>query len=151
MFSLDGPQVPTEVLERIKEVNDSPAVEIMDALVLRVNQRGETHSEPVADLQLKGSHEPGSMILRLMDKVTVAKEMGHDGLGGTLDLFRGGPWPDPRASLQRGSTGLGLLVEHQWAAELRETGVKLGGAVVANGWVGRGALRELGLSAENGA
>jgi hypothetical protein len=150
-FSLVGPQLPTEILQRIKELNDGPAVDIIDALILHKNQRGELQSEPVADLRLKNSHEPGSMILKLMDKATVAKQMGHDGLGGTLDLFRGGPWPDPRASLVSGSTGLGLLVEHQWARGLRETGVKLGGAVIANGWVGRGALRELGLPAQDGA
>lgn len=151
MFSLDGPQLPTEILQRIKELNDGPKS--------RHHRRAHPAQEStrrgaigaVADLRLKNSHEPGSMILNLMDKATVAKHMGHDGLGGTLDLFRGGPWPDPRASLMSGSTGLGLLVEHQWAAGLRETGVKLGGAVIANGWVGRGARRDLGLPAQDGA
>jgi hypothetical protein len=144
MIGLGDSQVPGALRERIEELNASPVVDVIDVLLMHKDRRGNLQTEPVADLNLEHSHEPGTIITSLMSKGGVARTMGERSAGGAHPTS-GEVLPDPRTAVPEGSHVLAALLEHRWMSELRQTAGEVGTYPILNGWIGRDVLKSLGV------
>jgi hypothetical protein len=145
MIGLDRPHVPEPLRERIVQLHNGSTVDILDVLFLHKDSNGVVRTEPFVDMHLGQSHESGAIIDSILSRAAVARTLGQDQWSGPAHLFRGDLVPDPRSTLAAGSSVLALLLDHRWAIELREAAAEVGTHPVANGWIGRDILREVGL------
>ncbi len=135
--------------ERIRALKDNACVRIVDGLCAYRNHDGTVEVEPIADLLPEGADEPGSIVDRLLAN-SEASRMTQTSVGtGRGFLFRGDLLPDFRARISRDSGVLALLIEHRWAIPLRDSVTEQGAFPVGDGWMGRDALRDLGLIASD--
>lgn len=148
MMEYDQPRLPAALVTRIQELAADPAIRVIDAADVCRDQRGDLRQNPIADIVVERPRQPGEMIMRLLSKAGAADTMGTTRWTGPTDLFRGGMLPDPRAAIGTRSRVLAILVEHRWAAALRDTAASAGTHPVANGWIGQDMLLELQLISE---
>ena len=100
---------------------------------------------------LVGGYDYGSWRSRARaDRISVgvskgthlAVERQPDGRG---FLFAGDVLPDPRDTLPNGSSAVLLALEHRWALPLRDAVLATSGSPLVDAWLGRDALRYVGL------
>lgn len=145
MIEYDQPEVPAALVTRVKELKADPAVCVIDVIDVCRDRDGHLQQVPIADMPVESPREPGAMIMGLLTKAAAAENMRQTRWTGPADLFRGGMLPDPHATIGATSRVLAILVEHRWAAALRDTAADAGTHPVANGWIGQDILKELEL------
>jgi hypothetical protein len=139
------PRIAQPLRTRIKELISDPSVRILDVLCVHKNRDGTIETEQVDDLMPEHPHEPGAIINKLLTAGKVAKTMGHTPWTGPGYLFQGDLLPDPRETIPTGSGVLAILLEHRWAIPLRDTAVENDAFPIADGWIGREALKDVQL------
>ncbi len=149
MIEYDQPTLPPALVTRIQELAADRAIRVIDAADVCRDQRGDLQQVPIADIVVERPREAGAMIMRLLSMAGAADTMGTTRWTGPTDLFRGGVLPDPRATIRAKSRVLAILVEHRWAAALRDSAASAGTHPVANGWIGQDMLIELQLVPED--
>jgi hypothetical protein len=137
--------LPAALVTRIQELTANPAVGVIDVLDFFKDRDGQLHQKPIEGITLEHQQEPGAMILRLLTKAAAASAMNEDHWTGPAHLFQGDVLPDPREAISRESHVLAILLEHRWAAAMRDTAAEIGTYAIANGWLGRDVLKELDL------
>jgi hypothetical protein len=145
MIGFTQPQMTHEMRARVSELASAPAVRIIDVLCVHKNRDGSMEAEPVADLLPENDHEPGRIIDTLLTKAEAALSLNQQPWTGRGFLFRGDLLPDFRRSVREGHGVLALLLEHQWAVGLRDTATQEGDYPLADGWMGRDALKTVQL------
>jgi hypothetical protein len=130
---------------KVNALKADPAVRIVDVLCVHKNADGTVETEPVGDLIPENDHEPGSIIDALLTKSAAARVTGENPWTGPGYLYRGDLLPDFRANIPDASGVLALLLEHRWAIGLRDTAAEQGAYPVDDGWIGRDALKAVGL------
>jgi hypothetical protein len=150
MIGYDQPELPAPLVTRIQELTADPAVRVIDVLDVYRDQRGYMQHVPVAGITVEHPDGTGGMILRLLTKSGAAATMMRTQWTGPSHLFQGDKLPDPHDTIPtNGSHVLVILVEHRWAAALRDTAAEVETHAVANRWIGRDLLKELQLMPED--
>jgi hypothetical protein len=145
MIEYDQPDLPAALVTRIQELATDPAVRVVDAADICRDASGNVQQVPLADIVVERPSDPGKMIMTLLTKAGAADTMSETRWTGPADLFRGGLLPDPHTTIGTRSRVLAILVEHRWAAALRDTAAEAGTHPVANGWIGQDTLKDLDL------
>ncbi|MEO3745534.1 hypothetical protein [Plantactinospora sp. B5E13] len=144
IIGFDGRQIPAPLLEKLHTLRAEPAVHILDALAAHKNRDGTIETEGVPDLLPDPAHEPGAILDRLMARAGAAGTMGQTSNTGPSYLFRSDALPDPRTAAS-GTSSLALLLEHRWAAPLRDAATEVDAYPIDTGWLGQNTLTEVGL------
>lgn len=145
MIGYNQPHIAEPLRAKVSELKADPAVRIIDVLCVHKNRDGSVEREQVSDLIPEHPHEPGDIIDTLLTKGQAAAAMGQTPETGPGYMFQGDTLPDPRRTIPDGSGVLAILLEHRWAAELRDTATEAGAYPVADGWMGRDALKGVKL------
>jgi hypothetical protein len=148
MIEYDQPTLPAALVTRIQDLAADPAIRVVDVADVCRDQDGNLQQIPIADIVVHRPDKPGAMIMKLLSKAGAADTLGKTRWTGPTDLFRGGLLPDPHTTIRAHSRVLVILVEHRWAAALRDTAGSAETHPVANGWIGQDMLKELELLPE---
>ena len=146
MIGYDQSELPAVLVTRIQELTANPGVHIIDVLDVYRDRVGHLQYVPVAGITVGYPDGPGAMIGKLLKKSVAAGVVTQTQWTGPSHLFQGDNLPDPRDAIPTdGSHVLVVLVEHRWAAALRDTAAEVETHAVANRWMGRDLLKELEL------
>ena len=146
MIGYDQPELPAPLVTRIQELTADPAVDVIDVLDVYKDRQGYLQHAPVAGITTAHPDGTDGMILALLTKAGAAGTMMQSQWTGPSHLFQGDRLPDPHDTVPtNGSHVLVVLVEHRWAAPLRDTAAEVETHAVANRWIGRDLLKELKL------
>jgi hypothetical protein len=145
IIGYDKPYIAEPLRARVHDLMADPAVRIIDLLCVHKTRDGSIEMEQVGDLIPEHPHEPGAIISRLLTSARAARTMGQTPWTGPGYLFRGDLLPDPRDAVPAGSGVLAILLEHRWAVPLRDTAAEVGAYAIADGWIGREALKDVQL------
>ena len=144
MIGYNQPELPAALATRIHELAAEPAVDVIDVVDVYRNRDGSVQYVPVAGMGHPDG--PGAVIRKLLTKSGAAGVMMQSQWTGPSHLFQGDRLPDPHDTIPtNGSHVLVVLVEHRWAAPLRDTAAEVETHAVANRWIGRDLLKELKL------
>jgi hypothetical protein len=149
MIGYQESRIAAPLREKVAALKSDPAIRVIDVLCVHKNDDGSVETEPVADLLPENSHEPGTIIDRLLTKAEAARTLNQNPRTGPGYLFHGDVIPDFRLTIPDRSGVLALLIEHRWAAELRDTAAAEGAYPVDDGWMGHDALRDVHLIAND--
>jgi hypothetical protein len=146
LIGYDQPELPAALATRIRELRADPAVHVIDGVEVYRDRLGDLRYVPVADITPGHQHKTGGMIRTLLTKSEAATVVRRTQWTGPSHLFQGDSLPDPRVTIpSNGSRVLVLLIEHRWAAPLRDTAAEVETHAVATRWMGRDLLKELEL------
>ena len=146
MIGYNQPELPAALATRVQELTADRAVHIIDVLDVYRNRDGSVQYVPVAGVAVGHPDEPGAVIRKLLTKSGAAGVMMQSQWTGPSHLFQGDKLPDPHITIPtNGSHVLVILIEHRWAAPLRDTAAEVETHAVANRWIGRDLLKELKL------
>ena len=146
MIGYNQPELPAALATRIRELTAEPAVHVIDAVDVYKNRNGFVQYVPVAGITVGHPDGPGAMIRKLLTKSGAAGVMMQSQWTGPSHVFQGDKLPDPHDTIPtNGSHVLVILIEHRWAAPLRDTAAEVETHAVANRWIGRDLLKELKL------
>jgi hypothetical protein len=145
IIGYDKPYIAEPLRAKVHGLRADPAVRVVDVLCVHKTRDGNIETEQVSDLIPEHPHEPGAIIRRLLTSARAARTMGETPLTGPGYLFRGDLLPDPAEAIPSGSGVLAILLEHRWAIALRDTAADVGAHPIADGWIGREALKDVHL------
>jgi hypothetical protein len=137
--------IAAPLIERVSALKEDSSVRIVDVLCAYRNHEGIVETEPIADLLPEDADDPGSIIDKLLTSADASRMVQKSPDTGRGFLFLGNLLPDFRVGVPRDSGVLALLIEHRWAVPLRDTVTEQGAYPVGDGWMGRDALRDVGL------
>ena len=145
LIGTETPEAVTAIHEQVERMRAAGTIGLLDVLCLRKNRNGTIEVHPVSDPEPDMPHEPGEFIRRLLRKAGAATTLSEPGPAGRGYLLCGGQIPDPDEALPPGVTVLALLLDHRWAAPLREAVRAADAFPVGDAWLGRQVLREVQL------
>jgi hypothetical protein len=146
MVGYDQPELPAALATRIQELTTDPAVHVIDVVDAYRDRAGDMQYVPVAGVTVGYPDRPGTLIRTLLTISGATSVMMQSQWTGPSHLFQGDWLPDPRDTIPTGGSHvLVILIEHRWAAALRDTAAEVGTHAVANRWIGRDLLKELEL------
>ena len=151
VVSFDEPHFTGEIVEELRRLRESDVIRLIDALVVQKNADGSLAAVQWSDLSIDESQDLGAMVGALIG-VGLA---GEDGMAaGALAGFEAGAdghlidddqvW-NVADSIPNGSAAAVALIEHLWAAPLRDAIARAGG-VASGEWVHPLDLVEIGLT-----
>jgi hypothetical protein len=131
-----GDDLADEVRAEFDRLSGAPGIRLLDALFVQKDDQGELH---VAELEDETPEvAPGRYLMALFDGD--AADLSHlEGVDAT-ELW------DAAAAIPRGTVAAVLLIEHTWAAALRDALERAGGAAVVDAWVAPEDLASIGLT-----
>lgn len=154
MIGFDGPAVPRELRQHIRDLRDNTSsVRLIDVLELHRDPSGVIERREPDGLGAE-SEPPGHVLHALLDRarsrsILATPTLANANPDGRGFLFAGDVLPDPRDTLPNGSSAVLLALEHRWALPLRDAVLATSGSPLADAWLGRDALREVGLIASD--
>ena len=151
VVSFDEPHFTGEIVEELRRLRESDVIRLIDALVVQKDAVGSLAAVQWSDLSIDESQDLGAMVGALIG-VGLA---GEDGMAaGAVAGFEAGAdghligddqvW-NVADSIPDGSAAAVALIEHLWAAPLRDAIARAGG-VASGEWVHPLDLVEIGLS-----
>jgi hypothetical protein len=145
MIGYNHTQMAGPLRAKVNDLKADPAVRIVDVLCVHKNRDGTIETEQVSDLIPEDSHEPGEVIDTLLTRADAARTMNQSPSTGAGYLYRGDLIPDFRQAMPSESGVLAILLEHRWSIPLRDVATEEGVYAVADGWMGRDALKNVEL------
>jgi uncharacterized membrane protein len=150
VVSFDEPHFTGEIVEELRRLRESDVIRLIDALVVQKDADGSLAAVQWSDLSIDESQDLGAMVGALIG-VGLA---GEDGMAaGAVAGFEAGAdghlidddqvW-NVADSIPNGSAAAVALIEHLWAAPLRDAIARAGG-VASGDWVHPLDLVEIGL------
>ena len=153
VVAFDEPNFTGEIVEELNRLRSLDLIRLIDVLVVQKDLDGDVTAVQVSDLSVNEAEELGATIGALIG-------LGLDGdegmeVGAVLGAAEGADGhliPDEEMydvadSIPAGSAAALALIEHVWAAPLRDAIAAAGGTPVSDGWVHPLDLVEIGLDA----
>jgi uncharacterized membrane protein len=151
VVSFDQPNFTGEIVAELQRLRASETARLIDALVVHKSEDGELTAVQWSDLSLEEAQGMGALVGALIG-------VGMDGEAGMEAGARAGQeaaadghlidedqaW-DIGDSLPNGSAAAVALIEHLWAAPLRDAIARAGGVPVSDNWIHPLDLVEIGL------
>ena len=135
-IALAGDDVSDEIRAEVGRLSGAPGIRLLDALFVQKDEQDEIRVAQVEDDTPEVA--PGAYLMALLDGD--AADLSHlDGVD-TAELW------DAAAAIPPGTVAAILLIEHEWAADLRDAIERAGGAAVVDAWVAREDLASIGLA-----
>ncbi len=153
VVSFDEPNFSGEIIEELIRLRESNVVRLIDALAVQKGMDGELVAIQWSDLSLPDAEELGATVGALLG-LGFAGEAGAEA-GAIIGADAGADghlidddevW-DVADSIQPGSAAAIALIEHLWAAPLRDAITRAGGVPVSDAWIHPLDLVEIGLDA----
>lgn len=153
VVSFDEPNFSGEIIEELIRLRESNVVRLIDALAVQKGMDGELVAIQWSDLSLPDAEELGATVGALLG-LGFAGEAGAEA-GAIIGADAGADghlidddevW-DVADSIQPGSAAAIALIEHLWAAPLRDAITRAGGVPVSDAWIHPLDLVEIGLEA----
>jgi uncharacterized membrane protein len=153
VVAFDDPKFSGEIIEELGRLRANEMIRLIDVLVVQKDLDGSVTGVQVSDLSVGEAEELGATIGALiglglddldgMEAGAIAgAEAGADGhLMPDSELY------DVADSIEPGGAAALALIEHCWAAPLRDAIVRAGGVPVSDSWVHPLDLVEIGLLA----
>ncbi len=153
VVAFDDPQFSGEIIEELGRLRANEMIRLIDVLVVQKDLDGSVTGVQVSDLSVGEAEELGATIGALiglglddldgMEAGAIAgAEAGADG-----HLIPDSELYDVADSIAPGGAAALALIEHRWAAPLRDAIVRAGGVPVSDSWVHPLDLVEVGLLA----
>jgi uncharacterized membrane protein len=153
VVSFDEPNFSGEIIEELIRLRESNVVRLIDALAVQKGLDGELVAIQWSDLSLPDAEELGATVGALLGLgfageaeaeagAIIGADAGADG-----HLIDDDEVWDVADSIERGSAAAIALIEHLWAAPLRDAITRAGGVPVSDAWIHPLDLVEIGLDA----
>ena len=150
VVSFDEPHFTGEIVDELRRLRESDVIRLIDALVVQKDDDGNLAAVQWSDLSIEESEDLGALVGALIGLgldgeagmeagVAVGMEAGSD--GHLIDEDQVWSVGD---SIPDGSAAAIALVEHLWAAPLRDAIARAGG-VASGEWIHPLDLVEIGL------
>jgi uncharacterized membrane protein len=146
VVSFAEPDFSGEVMEELRRLRDSDVIRLIDALAVQKDQDGNLAAVQWSDLSVGESQEFGAVVGALLG-LGLAGEEGME--AGAIDghvIDQSEVW-DVADTIEPGGAAAIALIEHVWAAPLRDAIARAGGVPVSDAWVHPSDLVEIGLLA----
>jgi len=153
VVSFEEPNFSGEILEELQRLRENELIRLIDVLVVEKTLGGDVVALSWSDLSIEEAEDVGATIGALLG-LGLAGEAGLE--AGALLGFEAGSdghiidearaW-DVAAEIPDGSVAAIALIEHVWAAPLRNAIARAGGVPISDGWVHPLDLVEIGLLA----
>ncbi len=153
VVSFDEPKFSGEIIEELTRLRDGNVVRVIDALAVQKSVDGELAALQWSDLSVDEAEDLGATLGALLGLGFAGEEgmaagaiVGADaGADGHL-IDEDQVW-DVADTIETGSAAAIVLIEHLWAAPLRDAIARAGGVPVSDAWVHPLDLVEIGLLA----
>ena len=153
VVAFDEPNFTGEIVEELNRLRSHDLIRLIDVLVVQKDLDGDVTAVQVSDLSVDEAEELGATIGALIGLgldgedgmvagALLGAEEGSDG-----HLIPDEEMYDVADSIPAGSAAALALIEHVWAAPLRDAIAAAGGTPVSDGWVHPLDLVEIGLDA----
>jgi uncharacterized membrane protein len=153
VVSFAEPEFSGEVMEELRRLRDSDVIRLIDALAVQKDQDGNLAAVQWSDLSVGESEEFGAMVGALLGLGLAGEEGMEAGAIAGADAGADGHvidqsevW-DVADTIEPGGAAAIALIEHVWAAPLRDAIARAGGVPVSDAWVHPSDLVEIGLLA----
>jgi uncharacterized membrane protein len=153
VVSFEEPHFSGEIVEELNRLRDNNLIRLIDAMVVQKTLDGTLVAVQVSDLSVGEAEEMGAVVGALIG-VGLAGEAGLEAgaiagaeAGADGHLIEEDQMYDLADSIEPGSAAAIALIEHLWAAPLRDAIVRAGGVPVTDGWVHPLDLVAVGLLA----
>jgi len=153
VVGFEEPNFSGEILEELARLRENELIRLIDVLVVEKTVDGEVVALSWSDLSVDEAEDFGATVGALLG-LGLAGEAGLEA-GALLGLEAGSDghvideeraW-DVAAQIPNGSAAAIALIEHVWAAPLRDAIARAGGVPISDGWVHPLDLVEIGLLA----
>jgi uncharacterized membrane protein len=153
VIAFEEPQFRGEIIEELKRLRADDLIRLLDVLVVQKDLDGSVTAVQASDLSIGEAEEMGATIGALIGLglagdegmeagAIMGAEAGSDG-----HLIPDSEMYDVADSIPPGSAAALALIEHRWAAPLRDAIARAGGYPVSDSWVHPLDLVEVGLLA----
>ncbi len=153
VVSFDQPNFSGEIVAELNRLRDNDLIRLIDAMVVQKDLDGTLVAVQVSDLSIGEAEEVGAIVGALIG-VGLAGEAGLEAgaiagaeAGSDGHLIDEEQMYDLGDSIAPGSAAAIALIEHLWAAPLRDAIARAGGVPVSDGWVHPLDLVAVGLLA----
>jgi uncharacterized membrane protein len=153
VVAFEEPQFRGEIIEELQRLRAHDVIRLIDVLVVQKDLDGSVTAVQASDLSIGEAEEMGATIGALIGLGLA----GEDGLeagavagaeaGSDGHLIPDSEMYDVADSIAPGSAAALALIEHRWAAPLRDAIARAGGVPVSDSWVHPLDLLEVGLLA----
>jgi uncharacterized membrane protein len=151
VVSFDQPNFTGEIVAELGRLRASDTVRLIDALVVQKGEDGDLVAVQWSDLSIEEAQGMGALVGALIG-VGLAGEAGMEaGARAGMEAGADGHLIDDDEvwniadSLPNGSAAAVALIEHLWAAPLRDAIARAGGVPVSDNWIHPLDLVEIGL------
>jgi uncharacterized membrane protein len=151
VIAFEEPQFRGEIIEELERLRAHDLIRLIDVLVVQKDLDGSVTAVQASDLSIGEAEELGATIGALIG-LGLGGENGMEAgvIAGTEEGSDGHLIPDSEMydvadSIPPGSAAALALIEHRWAAPLRDAIARAGGVPVSDGWVHPLDLLEVGL------
>ena len=153
VVAFEDPQFRGEIIDELKRLRADDLIRLIDVLVVQKDLDGSVTAVQASDLSISEAEEMGATIGALIGLgfdgedgmeagAFAGAEEGSDG-----HLIPDSEMYDVADSIPPGSAAALALIEHRWAAPLRDAIARAGGVPVSDSWVHPLDLVEVGLMA----
>jgi len=153
VVSFPEPNFSGQIIAELNRLREAHLVRLVDALAVQKNSDGTLVALQWSDLSIEEAEDLGATVGALIglglcaaDSVTAGAEAGR-AEGAHVHLIPDAEMWDVADSIEPGSAAVIALIEHLWAAPLRDAILEAGGIPVSDGWVHPMDLVEIGVAA----
>ena len=153
VVSFPEPNFSGQIIAELNRLREADLVRLVDALAVQKNSDGTLVALQWSDLSIEEAEDLGATVGALIglglgdaDSVTAGAEAGR-AAGADGHLIDDDEMWDIADSIEEGSAAVLALIEHLWAAPLRDAIAEAGGIPVSDSWVHPLDLVEIGVAA----
>jgi len=153
VVAFDEPQFRGEIIEELNRLRADDLIRLIDVLVVQKGLDGSVTAVQASDLSTEEAEEMGATIGALIGLGLAGEEGLEAGAlagaeaGSDGHLIPDSEMYDVADSIPFGSAAALALIEHRWAAPLRDAIDRAGGVPISDSWVHPLDLVEVGLLA----
>jgi hypothetical protein len=145
VLGFKNPQFHGEIIGELEKLRESDTVRVIDALAIYKDARGEIEVMHLSDLTREQAIAAGSKVATLIGLGIEDEEFLQDRPPEELDAAPDRDAWDVLEDIPNNSAAALLLIEHRWAAPLRDAIARAGGFRLADGFISPLDLVEIGL------
>ena len=153
VVSFDEPKFSGEIIEELTRLRDGNVIRLIDALAVQKSLDGELAALQWSDLSVDEAEDLGATLGALLglgfagEEGMAAGAIAGAEAGADGHLIDEDQVWDVADTIEPGSAAAIALIEHLWAAPLRDAIARAGGVPVSDAWVHPLDLVEIGLLA----
>jgi len=154
VLGFDHPNFHGEIIAELERLRESDTVRVIDALAVHKDADGEIEVQHLSNLTKEEAIELGSKVAGLVglgiageEGMHAAAEIGAERAAAHgIDVFDDELEWDVIGEIPNDSAAALILLEHHWAAPLRDAIARAGGYRIADGMIGPYDLLAIGLA-----